>query len=694
MKYDYDAIVIGAGSGGLTSSIGLAKLGKKVLLIEKYLMGGECTNSGCIPSKNLIHHAREYAIAKKRGGDTKELEEYRNSILGKVRSKIEHIRSEESPEILEKLGVKVVIGKAQFFDKHTVEVGKKKYTARKFVIATGSSPRMLDIPGLEEEKTLTNENLFHLKEIPKKLVILGGGAIGCEMAEAFNNLGSDVTIITTSMHIMPFEELDISKLAEESLRKKGIKIQTQGTITSCENGEALINCTEAHGKTVVKMPYDYILMAIGRVPNKKGLNLEAANIHFDDHGIKVDKHYRTNQKHIFAVGDVATRAKFTHVADDQGRHVVKKILLPFAGADNQKPIPHVTYLTEEVAGVGLTYDAATKIYGPKEVTKIALPFEAADRAKTDEAPTGTIIIVAKKLSGRILGAHIMGKNAGELLNTFTVAIQNKLSLYKLNKVIYPYPVLGRLIKKVSDAYLADTAKNAKEDIKHVIKKHFPKVTALIFWGALLYYFNEYKEVNNVTSLDLTKQLYSYLTTTSSGPIIFMVAYALRPLILFPASLLTALAGALFGFWWGSLYTWIGENASANFAYGLGRFLGKDLINENEMGFMANWKKKINQNGFISVLIMRLIFLPFDLTNYGCGILRVKWRSYFLATLVGIIPGMMTFVSFGASIENIEAFDPSQLGLDSRQLLISVLLFVGSLYLSKIVKKRQKKMLEM
>jgi pyruvate/2-oxoglutarate dehydrogenase complex dihydrolipoamide dehydrogenase (E3) component/uncharacterized membrane protein YdjX (TVP38/TMEM64 family) len=676
---DFDAIVIGAGSGGLTSAIGLTKVGKKVLLIEKEFMGGDCTNFGCIPSKTLIHHAQEYFTAVSLAGETPKLKKYKESILGRVRKMVLNIRKEESPAKLEKHfpGLTVIKGEAKFKDKHHVNVGGKTFCAKRIIIATGSSPRMIEIDGLKKSETLSNKNIFELKEIPKNLVILGGGAIACELAEAFAMLGSKVTVAVRSK-IMRNEEPEIAAQVKENFESIGINVMEGATIDRCENGKAIFGKSE--------IPYDYFLLALGRIPNCRNLNLSKAGVEFTEKGIITKGSNRTTRKNIFAVGDVATEDKFTHVADDQARSVIKKILFPFL-TTTKKPIPKVTYLREEVASTGMTYTQAVKKFSEKEVIKIEVPFTLNDRAKTDEVTNGIAIIVAKRISGKILGASILAKNSGEMISFFTLAIQNRISLWKVNKVIFPYPVLSLIIKKASDLFIGQSVANLKPDIKHTLKKNMPKVIAAIFWGAIIYKYFSYKGANDLSSLDIAKELYMYFTSTTYGPLLYICIYALRPVIFFPATLLTMLSGALFGIWMGIFYTIVGENLSANFAYFLGRTLGKDIIPGDGLGVLSTWKRKLADNSFISVLIMRFVYLPFDLVNYGCGILNVKWRSYFLATLIGILPGLVTFVSFGASIENVNEFKLTELGLDPMQLTVSIVLFVSSLLIAKEVKRR-------
>lgn len=484
MKNTYDAIIIGSGSAGLTASIGLTKVGKKVLLIEKNHVGGECTNSGCVPSKTLIHLAREYFEAKRLAGNSVNLKEFRESILEKVREKILEIR-EEDVVALKNVGIKTVKDFAKFIDKNTVQVGDKKYTAKNIIIATGSSPLTVSIKGLAQENILTNENIFDLQEIPQNLLIYGGGPIACEMAQAFAHLGSNVSIVIRGKHILSREETEIIEETEKNFKALGIRIFNHSEIEVCENKIAQIKSLDSDKK--YKIEFNYLLMGLGRTPNLDGLDLEKAEIKYNKKGIIVDKHYRTSQKNIFAVGDISSAFKFTHAADDQARHVVKKILLPFAKAE-QRQIPRVTYLDEEVAAVGLSWKECVKKYGEDRIVKLFLPWNTADRAKTDEEKYGLAMVFAKRLSGKILGAVLTGKQAGEMINFFTLAMDNKISLWKINKIIFPYPVRSLLIKKLSDQFVAFTFANLKSDLWKLFKSSAYKIIAVITIVVLLVYY--------------------------------------------------------------------------------------------------------------------------------------------------------------------------------------------------------------
>jgi len=289
----------------------------------------------------------------------------------------------------------------------------------------------------------------------------------------------------------------------------------------------------------------------------------------------------------------------------------------------------------------------------------------------------------------VLGAHIIGPRAGELLAIFSLAIDYKISLWKIQKHIFAYPTYSLIAKKAGDQFVGTQLGNLKSDLLAVLKRNLPKVIAAIFWGILIFVFTDYRLTNDLSYTDVLFQLIDFFTSSIWGPITYMVLYAVRPLIFFPATLLTALSGALFGFWWGVLYTVIGENASANLAYWIGRFFGKDLKLEDSI--IGNWVTGLRERTFATVLAMRLFYVPFDLTNYGSGVVGAKWRQYFLATLIGIMPGLATFVALGAGID-LETFQTegfSAAAIEIEFVILSIVIFIVSLGISRVFKKWKK-----
>ncbi len=690
-KKNYDAVVIGAGSGGLTSAVGLSKIGKRVLLVEREHMGGECTNTGCIPSKALLHYAKQYQQATKITGHAVESETHRQEAFQYVRKVVDGILAEETPEHFAQMGIDVIMGEASFTGKCTIEVNGKGYDFKKAIIATGSAPRMIDIPGLDPDLILTNQNIFELHDIPKQLLIIGGGPIGMEMGQALAMLGSQVTIVDNGERFARLEDEAISPIIENRFRELGINILVNASVKKVDGEVAEVAVKEVGGGEAAThlehIPFDKVLMAVGRTPNLPE-GLEKAGIAYTEHDIKVNHNWQTTNRHIYALGDVATRLKFTHVADDTARQVVTGIATKGLFGVREKAVPKVTYTDPEIAQVGLSWKQAQAEYPEDRIMRLEVPYSKSDRAKTDEATEGTLVVVAKRLSGEVLGANLIGASAGEIISLFTLAIDENISMWKLRSVIYAYPTHSLIVKKAGDAFFATQISSLKTDIFGLFKRNFTKIIALIFWAGLIYAFQNYKISNGLSYQDVAFSLLDFFTSTMWGPIVYMGLYAIRPLILFPATIMTALSGALFGFWWGVIYTIIGENASANFAYAIGRFFGNSFKLGNSI--IGRWAEALRRKPFESVLFMRLFYVPFDLTNYGSGILKIKWSAYFTATVIGIMPGLVTFVALGAAID-LEKFKENGITFDAfdpKYLTLSITIFIASITLSHYLKKRR------
>lgn len=683
----YDVVVIGAGSGGLTAAVGFTKVGKTVLLIEREHIGGECTNSGCVPSKALLHHAKTYHNTTQIAGENTQTDSYRTHAFSYVREKIDAILKEETPEVFEKLGITVVVGEAVFTAPCHIQVRDTVYEYKTAVIATGSSPRMIEVSELEQSAVLTNQNIFQLEAIPLRTLIIGAGPIGLEMGQALAMLGSQVTIATIDQEFARLEDSVIRPILREQFASLGVTIELNAFIQKVEHGVAVFERKVDDIVTdTFSVPFDKVLIAIGRVPNiPKGI--EAAGIEADSRCVLVDSQYRTSNKYVYAIGDVSQKLKFTHTADDSARQVVARVTSRgLIRVNKRKAVPKVTYTLPEVAQVGFSWDAAVSKFGEDSIMRLEVPFTENDRAKTDDNTSGVLVVIARRLNGAVLGAHMVGPAAGELITIFTLAIDRKISMWKLRSLIYAYPTYALVVKKAGDQFFARQIGDMKKDVLSALKKHAPKVIALIFWVSLIYAFQNYRLENNLSYSDVLLSLLDFFTSTLWGPVIYMLLYALRPLILFPATLLTALSGTLFGFWWGVVYTIIGENASANFAYWIGRFFGKDMKLEDSI--IGNWVDALRARPFGTVLFMRLFYVPFDLTNYGSGILKINWTSYATATLIGIMPGVTTFVALGAALD-LEEFSANGLSFDAfdpRFLMLSVVIFAVSLFLSKLLRR--------
>jgi len=462
-----DIIVIGAGAGGLVVAIGAAKAGKKVLLIEKGLYGGDCTNYGCIPSKSLISSA-EAAHKLLRGDefgiDFTSKEFSGDKSLERVRKIIEEVRSHEDPSALNKLGVKTCSGSASFADPHTLIVTKENGSSeqvqgKKIVIAAGSSPFIPPIEGLKEAPFLTNETIFSLEEIPKSLGILGAGPIGCELAQAFSRLGADVTMIESERGLMPNEDPEAAEVLTKVFEKENIHLHTkcETNLISYEQGKFKICITEEGQNRDVEV--EHLLVSTGRRANVDALNLEKAGVKFSEKGITVDPFGRTNQSHIFAIGDVVGSPFFTHMAENHGRAVLTTLLLPWPlkkKLDRKQSIPKCTFTTPEIASFGTTESQAIEKWGKNSIATYQVPMSEVDRAICASTTEGFVKIVTKKWSSKILGATIVAPRAGEMLQELTLAKLYNIHLRKLTRLIHPYPVYNQAIRKCADQWLTKT----------------------------------------------------------------------------------------------------------------------------------------------------------------------------------------------------------------------------------------------
>lgn len=460
----YDVIVVGAGAAGLVIANGCVKANKKVLLIEKGNFGGDCTNFGCIPSKSLIasaHVAHQIKEASNYGLALKDSSFIADNSLDRVRSIIERIKKEEDKRALEKNGVDVLVAKATFESPYlliaTCENGDiEKIQGKKIILGTGSSPRKTPIKGIENIPYLTNETIFSLKKIPDSLLVIGGGPIGCELAQAFCRLGSKLTLIHSHELLLTRESKDTSDLLKERLIKEGILIHLNQDTTSItlKNKLITLNIQDKTTKEAKLLSASHILLSAGRVPNIHDLSLEKAKVAFTEKGITTNAYKQTSQKHIFAIGDCSGPPFFTHLAEYHARCLLQTLLTPFKKKAEDQPVPRVTYTDPEIATLGLLEQEAIQKYGEKRIMVYTIPLSKVDRAITQGKEEGFISIITTKWKSKILGATIIAPSAGEMLMEISLAIKHKIPLKKLASIIHPYPIYCRGIRKAADQWLA------------------------------------------------------------------------------------------------------------------------------------------------------------------------------------------------------------------------------------------------
>jgi pyruvate/2-oxoglutarate dehydrogenase complex dihydrolipoamide dehydrogenase (E3) component len=436
MEREYDLIVIGAGSGGLSAAPLAAKLGARVALVEKYKPGGDCLYTGCVPSKALIKVAR-VAWEMRRASDFG-LEPHRppvdlGRVMAHVQDVIQRVYQFESPEVLAHDGVELVTGEARFLDERTIRAGERTLRAKRFIIATGSRAAVPPIPGLEGAGFLTYDDVFHLQELPKHLLVLGAGPIGMELAQAFRRLGSEVTMFQRSKRLLSMADPDCSEVLANVLREEGVQFHLGAELNRVESvGEKVMISTGAD-----RIEGDRLLVAAGRTANVEGLDLERAGVAYGPRGIPVDEHLRTNQHHIYACGDVLGTHQFTHYAGMQGYVAVRNALFPGNGTGVLEQVPWTIFTDPEVARVGLTEPEARERHdGEVQVTR--WPIERIDRAQAEEDRHGFIKVIHKS-GGEILGAHIVAGRAGEMIHEFVLAMDRGLKLGDLSGAMHVYP---------------------------------------------------------------------------------------------------------------------------------------------------------------------------------------------------------------------------------------------------------------
>lgn len=461
-----DICVIGGGSGGLSVAAACAAFGVPVVLIEKGKMGGDCLNYGCVPSKAMIAAgklAQSMRSASKFGiADTEPDVDFRR-VNRHVQSVIAAIAPNDSVERFTALGVRVIQDEAKFKDKRTVIAGEFEIRARRFVIATGSSPLVPPIPGLDKVDYLTNETIFDQTRKPPHLVIIGGGPIGMELAQAHRRLGSDVTVIE-AMSALGKDDPELAAIALNRLRAEGITIREQTKVVKVEKrGKSGVRVhveTEAGADHV---DGSHLLVAAGRAANVGGLGLEEAGIAHDRRGIKVTNKLRTTNRRVYAIGDVAGGLQFTHVAGYHAGLVVRALLFRLPAREDRSIIPWVTYTDPELAQVGLTEADAMKQHG--RVSVLRWPYAENDRAQTEHTTEGFIKVLAGK-RGRILGVSIVGANAGEMINVWALAMTKGLTLRDMTAYVPPYPTMTEIGKRAAITYFASATR--KPMVRRVI----------------------------------------------------------------------------------------------------------------------------------------------------------------------------------------------------------------------------------
>ncbi|KLN62404.1 dihydrolipoamide dehydrogenase [Kiloniella spongiae] len=450
-----DICVIGGGSAGLSIAAGAVQMGADTVLVEAGKMGGDCLNYGCIPSKALLTAGKVVRTWKKSpefGVNYGAPEVDFQKVHDHVKDVIADIEPHDSVERFEALGVKVIQASGQFVDSKTLKAGDVTIRARRFVIATGSRAMVPPIEGIESVSFLTNESVFDLTDLPKKIIIVGGGPIGCELGQAFRNLGSEVSIVEMAS-IMPKDDPDLVSVIRDRLENDGISLLEQTKVLSAEkSSEGVILRVETNGEER-DISGTHLLLAAGRIPNLEKLNLEAAGVKVERQGIAVDKGLRTSNRKIYAAGDVTGGYQFTHMAAYDAGIIIRSALFRLPAKVSYNAVPWVTYTDPELAHVGLSETDAKKQGVQHKVLNWS--FADNDRARAERRTEGKVKVITSQ-KGKILGASIVGLQAGELILPWGLALSKGMKIGDMANVIAPYPTLSEVSKRVAGSYYTES----------------------------------------------------------------------------------------------------------------------------------------------------------------------------------------------------------------------------------------------
>jgi pyruvate/2-oxoglutarate dehydrogenase complex dihydrolipoamide dehydrogenase (E3) component len=444
----YDLVVIGAGSAGLVAADFAARFGARVLLIEKDRVGGDCTWTGCVPSKALLHAAavaHQARAASDLGIRISAVEIDFPTVMRQVRQAVARVYSFETPEQLAKRDIALEQGRARFLDQHSVAVGDRRVQGRRFIICTGAVPQPPSLAGLDSVHYLTHEEVFELDQLPQRLLVLGGGPVGVELAQAFARLGSNVTLLEKESRLLSAADPEASDVLARVLAAEGVAVETEFEVVGARAAGAEIVLRSARNS----FAGDRLLVATGRQPEVEGLGLERAGVQYDERGVRVDHDLKTSQNHIYAAGDVTGSFQFTHYAGWQGYAAARNSLLPGSARGLAEIVPWAVFTEPEVAQVGLT-EARGRARGMKIVVH-RLPLERVDRAQTLGETEGFIKIVSSG-SGRILGASIVGPAAADVANQLAVAMAGGSHLQHLASTMHIYPTIGFGVQQLASEF--------------------------------------------------------------------------------------------------------------------------------------------------------------------------------------------------------------------------------------------------
>ncbi|MDA8099044.1 MAG: FAD-dependent oxidoreductase [Nitrospiraceae bacterium] len=456
-RYDYDLIVIGAGAAGFVTSKIAAGMGKKVAMIEKNLLGGECTNAGCVPSKALLKAAR---VAHQ----TRHLETYGLSLAGNpvlsaknamayARAAVKKVSDSHPASVFEKAGIAVLFGSPRFLDNHLVDLDGTVLSASKFMICTGTSAAVPAIEGIESVPYYTNENIFAIEDLPSSLAVLGAGPVGIELAQAFSRLGVPTTVIAKYDAILPHEDRELARMLAGRLQEEGIRILPETRVLNVSREGETVNLTAQRSGRRETVKSAALLVAVGRAPNTAGLDLENAGVAYGAKGIRTDAYLRTTARNIYACGDVVGPYQFSHMAEYQAITATRNALLPFRKRAVYNTVVWCTFTDPELAHAGITEEEARTLHG-ESISVLRYDYANIDRSRTDSTSFGMAKFICDR-RGMLLGAHILGERAGELIHEAQLLRHLRRPFTDLSSMIHAYPTYTDVVRQPAKYYYID-----------------------------------------------------------------------------------------------------------------------------------------------------------------------------------------------------------------------------------------------
>ena len=450
----YDLVVIGGGPAGLVSAVIAAGLGAKTALIERNRLGGDCLHSGCVPSKALLASAKALYLQQQKSETTSSPGETSQDQFRQTMQRMRDLRlrlaKHDSAQRLQQLGIDVFFGPARFENSRTISVHESQISFRRCILATGSRPAVPSITGLDQTDYLTNETLFSLPELPSRLSIIGAGPIGVEMAQAFRRFGSQVTVIDQAPRLLPHEDAEASQLLLEQFQREGIQLHLDSQVREVkqqDQGHLLELQSSAQTQTVAG---DQLLIATGRQANLADLNLEAAGIQHTSRGVQVNPRLQTSNRRVFAAGDVTGQQQFTHAADAMARLCIRNAFFFGRQRWDQRPVPHTTYTDPEIAQIGHTTAEAEQQGIPLDTYRESL--SDVDRCILEGQEQGLVLIHCKRGRSQVVGATVVGSQAGDLINTLSLLMSQDLSLSTLSNAIHCYPTQSQVLQRIGDQF--------------------------------------------------------------------------------------------------------------------------------------------------------------------------------------------------------------------------------------------------